>query len=157
MTARGLALAIQNIINPSEGAMKAARKYGIEMNGLSLRVLGLKGWFDKLKEATDEYGKGVIGELIPNMRSVRVAMVLAGEEGAKGFAEDLAYLENISGRTEVALGKIMETSQFLASQLEQELEVRLRDIGEAWDEVALGLKEKAGNCRYMAILYSYTW
>jgi len=77
MTARGLALAIQGIVNPSEKAKKAAVKYGVEMDGLSLRILGLKGWFDQLGDAMDKHGKSILGELIPNMRSLRVAMVLA--------------------------------------------------------------------------------
>ena len=141
MTARGLALAIQNIINPSEGAAKAARKYGIEMNGLAIRVLGLKGWFDELKEATDKYGKGVIGELIPNMRSVRVAMVLAGEEGAKGFADDLRYLEDITGRTDEALGEITKTAEFASKQLEQMRAEFEREIGSQWSDAFLGIKE----------------
>ena len=141
MTARGLALAIQNIINPSEQASKAAEKYGIEMNGLAIRIMGLKGWFDELRLATDKFGRSVLGELIPNMRSLRVAMVLAGEEGAKGFAEDLLYLENIAGRTDEALKKIQDTSAFTAKQIEQEMEERLRNAGESWDEFDLSIRE----------------
>jgi len=140
MTARGLALAIQGIINPSEKATKAAQKYGVEMNGLSLRVLGLKGWFDQLGVAMDKYGKSILGELVPNMRSLRVAMVLAGEEGALGFAEDLRYLENVTGRTEEALTKMMDTSAFAAKQLAQEMEKSSREIGESWDELVLKLQ-----------------
>ena len=143
MTARGLALAIQGIVNPSEKARKAALEYGVEMNGLSLRVLGLKGWFDQLGKAMDVHGKSILGELIPNMRSLRVAMVLAGEEGARGFAEDLIYLENVSGRTDEALQKMMETSAFQAKRLDQELEERFRSIGAAWDEVVLNIQSKA--------------
>jgi TP901 family phage tail tape measure protein len=145
MTARGLALAIQGIINPSEKARKAARKYGIEMNGLALRVLELDGWFKQLGNSMDTYGKSILGELIPNMRSLRVAMVLAGEEGAKGFADDLLYLEDISGRTDEALQKMMDTSGFLAKQLEQELEERLRKAGEAWSEFDLTIRESIVN------------
>ena len=140
MTARGLALAIQGIINPSTKAKKAAMEYGVEMNGLSLRVLGLKGWFDQLGDAMDKHGKSVLGELIPNMRSLRVAMVLAGEEGALGFAEDLKYLENVSGRTEEALNKMMETSEFVSKQIAQEMEKAAREIGEDWDELMLKLQ-----------------
>jgi TP901 family phage tail tape measure protein len=140
MTARGLALAIQGIINPSEKAKKAARDYGVEMNGLSLRVLGLKGWFDQLGTAMDKHGKSILGQLIPNMRSLRVAMVLAGEEGALGFAEDLRYLENVSGRTQEALVKMMETSAFASKQLKEEMEKTAREIGEDWDELMLKMQ-----------------
>jgi len=141
MTARGLALAIQGIINPSEKATKAAMKYGVSMNGLSLRVLGLKGWFEQVGEAADKFGKGIIGELIPNMRSVRVAMVLAGEEGAKGFADDLKYLENVTGRTDIALNEIMKTQNFLAKQLEEKKAQIQRDIGEPWSNATLEIED----------------
>jgi TP901 family phage tail tape measure protein len=140
MTARGLALAIQGIINPSEKARKAAREYGVEMNGLALRVLGLKGWFDQLGDAMDEHGKSILGELVPNMRSLRVAMVLAGEEGALGFAEDLRYLENVSGRTQEALVKMMETSAFASKQLAEEMAKTSREIGEDWDDLMLKMQ-----------------
>lgn len=140
MTARGLALAIQNIIQPSEGAAEAAEKYGIQMDGLTLRVKGLYGWFEELNQKTKEFGRSIIGELIPNMRSVRVAMVLAGDEGLKGFAEDMELIENASGRTEEALTKMMNTSTFVANQLNQEMEAVKRDVGEGWDEIVMNIQ-----------------
>jgi len=140
MTARGLALAIQGIVNPSEQAKNAAQEYGVQMDGLSLRVLGLKGWFDQLGVAMEKHGKSILGELIPNMRSLRVAMVLAGEEGALGFAEDLRYLDNVAGATEVALTKMMNTSTVVAKKIEQEMEQVSRDVGAQWDDMILGMQ-----------------
>jgi TP901 family phage tail tape measure protein len=140
MASRGLALAIQNIIQPSEGAAEAAEKYGISMDGLTLRVKGLYGWFEELNQKTKEFGRSIIGELIPNMRSVRVAMVLAGDEGLAGFAEDMELIEAAAGRTEEALSKMMETSQFVANQLTQQMEALKRDVGEGWDELVLHIQ-----------------
>lgn len=140
MTSRGLALAIQGIINPSVKATKAAEKYGIEMNGLALRVMGLHGWFAKLNEATKEYGKSILGELIPNMRSLRVAMVLAGDVGLAGFNQDLLELAEMGNATEIALRKIMNTSQFVSNQLTQQWEQVKREVGEDWDEVLIGIQ-----------------
>ena len=140
MTSRGLALAIQGIVNPSTKATKAAEKYGIEMNGLALRVMGLHGWFEKLNEATQEYGKSILGELIPNMRSLRVAMVLAGDVGLAGFNQDLIELANMGNATEIALNKIMNTSQFVANQLSQQWEKVKRDVGDDWDEMMLNIQ-----------------
>lgn len=140
MAARGLALAIQGIINPTEQAKKAARDYGVEMNGLALRVLGLHGWFEQLGEAVDKFGKNILGQLIRNMRSLRTAMVLAGEEGLAGFSEDLEKLALMGNATEIALNKITETSQFMANQMTQEFEAMKRDIGEGMDEFWLYLQ-----------------
>ena len=140
MTSRGLALAIQGIVNPSVKATKAAEKYGIEMNGLALRVMGLHGWFAKLNEATKEYGASILGELIPNMRSLRVAMVLASDVGLAGFGEDLGELAIMGNRTAEALKDIMNTSQFVSNQLTQQWEKVKRDVGEGWDEMVLGIQ-----------------
>ena len=138
MAARGLALGIQNIINPSTQAAKAAEKYGVHMDALTIRLEGLQGFFKVLNEKSKEYGMTVLNELIPNMRSLRVAMVLAGDEGVAGLAEDLDLLVAASGRTETALNKIMDTSQFASSQISQQFEQTQRDVGKAWDGVILG-------------------
>jgi len=141
MTSRGLAMAIQNIINPSEGAAKAAMKYGIQMNGLTLRMKGLTGFFTELQEKTKEYGKVVMTELIPNIRSLRTVMVLAGEEGLEGLIDDMDKLSMAGGRTEEALSKIMATSGFVSNQITQQWEQTQRDVGEAWDKLALGVQQ----------------
>jgi len=141
MTARGLALAIQGIVNPSTKATNAAEKYGIEMNGLALRVMGLHGWFEKLNEATKEFGSSILGELIPNMRSLRVAMVLAGDIGLEGFRNDLVELANMGNATSDALEEIMNTSQFVSNQLTQQWEQVKRDVGEDWDEFAINIQK----------------
>jgi len=141
MASRGLAMALQNIINPSEGAAKAAKKFGIEMSGLALRVKGISGVFGEMQEKTKEYGKIVLNELIPNIRSLRVAMVLAGEEGLEGLLDDMDKLSVSAGRTEEAFNKIKNTSQFAANVITQEWEKTQRDVGKAWDGMVLKLQE----------------
>lgn len=141
MTSRGLALAIQNIINPTEGARKAAEQYGIDMSALGLRAEGLYNWFRKLYDKTEQYGKNIIPEMIKNMRSLRVALVLAGEEGILGFADDLRYLENSWGRTDEAMAKIMDTQQFRANQLREEISNVQREWGDMWGDVAIGIQK----------------
>ena len=138
MASRGLALAIQNIINPSEGARKAAEKYGIALDGITLRVKGLKGFFKDLNEKTKEFGNSILADIIPNMRSLRVAMVLAGEEGLKGMMDDFELLSVAAGRTEEALKKIQDTSGFVSNKIQQQWEKTQREIGEQWDKLALG-------------------
>jgi TP901 family phage tail tape measure protein len=141
MTSRGLALAIQGIVNPTEGASEAARKYGIDMSAVGLRTMGLYNWFRELNEATKIYGKTIISELIPNMRSLRVAMVLAGEEGIGGFIDDLNQLDTAAGRTVEALNEIMESDLFKQRQIEQRGEVIQREFGDPLSDIALGFQE----------------
>lgn len=140
MTSRGLAMAISGIVNPTEKTTKAAKKYGLEIGGLSLRVMGLQGWFQKLNEATKEYGKSILGELIPNIRSLRVAMVLAGDVGLEGFNQDLIELAEMGDATEIALKKIMDTSRFTSNQLTQQWEKVKREVGKDWDELMLNIQ-----------------
>lgn len=140
MASRGLAMAISGIVNPTEKTTKAAEKYGIEIGGLAIRVMGLHGWFEKLNAATKEYGKSIMGELIPNIRSLRVAMVLAGDVGIAGFSEDLQYLAKMGESTRVAMEKIMGTSQFVSNQLAQQWEKVKREVGEDWDEMMLNIQ-----------------
>ena len=140
MASRGLALTIQNVINPSAQAAAAAEKYGIAMDALTLRVGGLEGFFETINEKMKIYGNTILSELIPNMRSMRVAMVLAGDEGIQGLADDMMMLEAATGATEVALEKIMNTSQFIANQIEEDWEKTKREVGDGWDEIALQAK-----------------
>ncbi len=140
MAARGLAMGLQGIINPSEGASKAAKKYGVELSGLALRIKGISGVFGEMAEASKKYGKIVLNELIPNIRSLRVAMVLAGDEGLEGLLDDMDRLSVSAGRTEEAFNKIKNTSQFASNQIQQDWEQTQREVGKAWDELALGLQ-----------------
>jgi len=89
MTTRGLALGIQNIVSPSEGAAKAARKYGVEIGPLAFRLHGLTGIMQQLHDASIKYGKHIIGEIIPNMRSLRVYAALTSDVGLAGLIEDM--------------------------------------------------------------------
>jgi len=141
MASRGLAMALQNIINPSEGAAKAARKYGVEMSGLALRIKGITGVFSDMQEKTKQYGKIVLNELIPNIRSLRVAMVLAGEEGMEGLLDDMEKLQVSAERTEEAFNRIKNTSQFASNVITQDWEKTQREVGAAWDELALGIQK----------------
>lgn len=137
MASRGLAMGLQNIIKPSEGARKAAEKYQIELSGLALRIKGIAGVFGEMNTKTKEYGKIVLNELIPNIRALRVAMVLAGEEGMEGLLDDMDMLSVSAGRTEQALSKIQDTSQFVSNQITQQWEKTQREVGKSWDELAL--------------------
>ena len=132
MASRGLALMIQGIVSPATAAAEAARQYGIDMSGLALQVKGLKGFMDDLNSAVDEHGSAILPEVIRNMRSLRVAMALAGEEGVQGFIDDLGLMATASGKTEEAMSKMMNTQQRQVEILANTMEVAERRIGESW-------------------------
>ena len=132
MATRGLALAIQNIVNPTAQAAEAAMKYDVDMSGLALRIKGLEGFINELSVATKEYGMGVVPEMIRNMRSLRVIMALVGEEGIKGFTRDLGFMQNAAGATEEAMTKMMSAAQMEADIATQSMERLERSIGKSW-------------------------
>lgn len=138
---RGLGLLIQNISNPTKQASDAAKKYGIEMDATSLSVDGLSGFITKLSEAVSKYGMSILPELIGNMRSLRVVMALAGQEGIQGFTEDLELMANAAGKTDDALARMMNTQKTMADIISQSLENVNRDLGKVWTDVDLGWKK----------------
>jgi len=135
MATRGLALGIQDIIDPTEKASKAARQYGVDMSAIALRVKGLEGFIKDLNEAMTDFGASILPEMIANMRSMRVFMALAGDEGIAGFTHDLNLLTKAAGKTEEALAKMMNTAQMESDILAQSMKYLERHVGEAWHSV----------------------
>ncbi len=138
---RGLGLLMQEIVNPTKEASDAARKYGIDMSATALRINGLTGFFKQLHEATTKYGTQILPELIGNMRSLRVAMALAGETGIEGFTEDLNLMATATGKTDAALASMMNTQKIMSDILTQSMEKVNRSIGEAWTGVDIWWKK----------------
>jgi TP901 family phage tail tape measure protein len=79
MASRGLALTIQNVVSPTKQASEAAKKYGVDMSAVAIRVFGLKGFITDLSAAVKEFGLAVLPTMVRNMRSLRVVMALASE------------------------------------------------------------------------------
>jgi hypothetical protein len=140
MVSRGLALGIQGLISPTEGVSKAAKKYNIEIGPLAVRTRGLTGMIQQLHIASEQYGSHIISELIPNMRSFRVFAAMAGEEGVMGLTEDMDLLTSSFGRTEEAMGKMMNTTSFMADVLEQNFEAIQRSVGKSLTEVQINME-----------------
>ena len=140
MASRGLALMLQNISAMSGEAADKAVEYGVDLSDVALSVGGLEYIIKNLNEAMKEHGTQILPEIIRNMRSLRVAMALAGDEGITGFTEDLDYLENATGSTDEALAKMMSTQQQQADMLDQTMAQVNRSVGEAWSGFDLWAK-----------------
>lgn len=140
MASRGLALTIQNIVSPTKQAKDAANEFGVDMSAVAIRVFGLKGFITDLSEAVKEFGLAVLPRMVRNMRSLRVVMALASEEGLKGFAEDLDLVYASTGRTDEALSKMIATQQREAAVVKQSMEVLERSIGEVWSPIKINIE-----------------
>jgi len=139
MTARGLALAMQNIIKPGESATKVAAEYGIELSLASLRAQGLIGFIENLNEATNG-NAAVISQIIPNMRSYRVMMVLAGE-GVAGVTKDVTLMSESLGKADGAFTKMAQTASRQTEIIVQTAEDMRRQVGESFLELDLLMKK----------------
>jgi len=135
MASRGLALTIQNVVSPTKQASDAAKKFGVDMSAVGIRVFGLKGFITDLSAAVKEFGLAVLPTMVRNMRSLRVVMALASEEGLKGFAEDLDLVYASTGRTDEALAKMIATEQRQVAIIKESQEVISRSIGETWSPI----------------------
>ena len=128
MVARGLALTIQNVIKPSQGASKAAEELGIDLSAAAIAAYGLTGFMEKLAIASNNNAAN-ISKIIPNMRSYRVAMVLASGDAEK-FVTDLDLMDNSLGSTQTAFNKIADTIDMQRNVLIQYKEEMKRMSGE---------------------------
>jgi len=135
MASRGLALAIQNVVSPTAAAQEAAAEFGVEMSGVGLRVFGLEGFISDLNKAVNEFGITALPKLVKNMRSLRVVLALASEEGLMGFKEDLDLVFSAAGRTDEAMAKMIKTQEREAEVVKQSQEIIARNIGKVWSPI----------------------
>jgi len=98
MATRGLALGLQNIADITPKAAAAAAKYNVNLSATALRVGGLEYIIQELNTAMKENGTKILPQMITNMRSLRVFMALAGEEGIAGFTQDLDLMNKSAGQ-----------------------------------------------------------
>ena len=132
MATRGLALGLQNIADITPKAAAAAAKYNVNLSATALRVGGLEYIIQELNTAMKEHGTKILPQMITNMRSLRVFMALAGEEGIGGFTQDLNLMKTAAGKTEEAMSKMMITTQRQAEMLDMSFQKLERDVGKAW-------------------------
>ena len=133
MVARGLALGIQNIIKPSKEAKEVAARYGIDLSLVALKTKTFAEFLEELNEKT-RGNASLISQIIPNMRSYRVMMVLAGN-GISGFTDDMELMSASIGKTDEAFEKMASTSQMTANILDQSFAKVQRSIGRSTQEL----------------------
>lgn len=137
MVARGLALSIQNIIKPTEQAKESAMEYSVNLSLAALRAKGLIGFLQELNDATDG-NSAAISRMIPNMRSYRIMMVLAGE-GTDAAVDDLGRMEASLNKADEAFEKVAGSAKFAKDVMVQFNEEVQRDLGGVFHQLDLGI------------------
>lgn len=132
---RGMALAIQNIIDPTKEASDTAARYGIELSSAALQSKGFANFLKELNEKLAGNDEALL-KIFGNMRSYRVMMALTGE-GMGAFTEDLDAMNKSSGKMTEAFEKMATTAQMASDILTQATESISRNIGKNTNDVML--------------------
>jgi TP901 family phage tail tape measure protein len=118
---------IGEFLHPSQEAAETARQLGFEMSSATIRAIGLKGVFDKLKTLPPD----TISRLFPNIRGLRG--VLPAIQNMAGFEKDLEWMGKRAGMAGDAFKKMVENNPlyFLMNQAGQAIHFVARAIGKA--------------------------
>ena len=129
---------ISNIINPAQEAKEAAASFGIELDALHFRVVGIEGILAEMEHAA-KGNIAVLGQFIPNIRALQAALGLTGG-ASEGFTKDIDLMGDSLGSTQEALAKIVDTSAFMVSQVQAMSDEIDRVTGESLQEFDLQMK-----------------
>ena len=134
-SATALESLMRSIMNPTDEARDTIKRLNAQNKDLNfqwdittLRAKGLGGMMEDLSKASQGNFE-VVGKLIPNIRGMRAAMVLAANDG-KGFNE---MLEEQAGRAGSTAKALEEADKSINRQLEAaraEWDAYKRSIGE---------------------------
>ncbi|MBA7601398.1 hypothetical protein ES703_08471 [subsurface metagenome] len=112
-------------LKPTDDAIEAAAKFGLELNTNTLRTEGLTGVMDKLKNATAEQ----LASIFPNIRGLKGMAAALGD--AEGYARDYALMLDSAGLTQEAFAKQSDTLNFKLNQLKEMFNVIKVTVGTA--------------------------
>jgi len=98
---------INSLINPAEGAAKALEEAGVSFGMAALRAKGLQGIMKELGAALRDPNTN-IAKLIPNIRAMPAALLLAGSSAEK-FDKALREMANNAGAAKNAAKTMADT------------------------------------------------
>ncbi len=135
---------LSTFLKPTDEAAKYARKLGFEMSSATLKSIGLKGVFDKIAKLPPD----AISKLFPNVRALRG--VLPALQNMKGFADDLATMQNRAGAADRAYEKMSNTLALAMARMKQVGIAIFVEVGNALSDSIKEISKSA--VRYMALI-----
>ncbi|MQY60005.1 MAG: phage tail tape measure protein, partial [Clostridia bacterium] len=123
-------------LKPTDEAIAAAGKFGLELNTTTLQTEGLTGVMELLKDATAEQ----LAAIFPNIRGLKGMAAALGD--AEGYARSYALMLESAGLTQEAFAKQSDTLNFKLDQLKAMFNVIRVTIGDALIPVVEDLTEK---------------
>jgi TP901 family phage tail tape measure protein len=95
-------------LNPTKDSAEMAKKLGIDLSRAGIEGAGgLQKWLAQLKDKIGDNTEAM-GVLFPNVRALKSALALAGEQSAK-YAQEMEILKNVTGVTDEAFKKQQAT------------------------------------------------
>ena len=123
-------------LKPTDEAIAAAGKFGLELNTTTLQTEGLTGVMEKLTDATAEQ----LAEIFPNIRGLKGMAAALGD--AEGYARSYALMLESAGLTQEAFAKQSDTLNFKLDQLKSMFNVIRVTIGDALIPAVEDITEK---------------
>jgi len=107
-------------LNPTKEAMETAKSLGIELSRAGIEGAGgLQKWLADLKVKLKD-NDDVIVKIFPNIRALRAAMSLAGEQAGR-YAQEVETLNKVSGANQEAFEKQEKTFGAMAEAIKNKL------------------------------------
>ena len=114
---------ITGFLSPAEDAVVAAKKYGLELSAVSLKVNGLANAVEKLKGL----GPGQLAEIFPSIRALKGIMPLV--QNYAGYMRDIGEYTKDVGANQKAFNEMADTTSFKIAKLKESLTNAYRGFG----------------------------
>lgn len=125
-------------LKPSDGALKAAKKMGIEFSASAIKSKGFTAIMGEIGEKT-KGNETALAKLFPNVRALSGALVITGK-GAKNYAEGLDLIAGSTGATQRAFEQ-MNGPQMKFNKAWN----KLKNVGIELGTIMLPIAEKVAN------------
>lgn len=122
-----LKAAISNIIKPTAEASEISKKLHLQFNATALESLGLSGFLDRVKKATNGNIE-TMAKLFGSTEALNSILLLTGS-GADNFASNLLDISQASGNTEANLDNLKGSGNNFRDSL-QNLKTTLLQVGD---------------------------
>lgn len=111
-------------LKPTEGAMKVARQYGIELSRAGIQGAGgFQKWLEKLKKAVGD-NERAMAEMFPNVRALRAVFSLTGKAAGE-YKDILEGMADVAGNTDEAFKKQISTFAGVTDAIQNKMSAAL--------------------------------
>lgn len=112
----GLRGAITAMIKPTEGALKAAKRLGVDISATAIKAKGFAAVLQDIAKATGGSVEAM-AKLFPEIRGMNAMLALTSAQGLKKFNDGMVQMGEAGGATQTAFETMADTIAFKFNQL----------------------------------------